>query len=31
MGMALLGKGLGDEAQVNAPAGILSWTIESID
>ena len=31
VGMALLGKGVGDEAQVNAPAGILSWTIESID
>src|SRR3990172_1258820 len=30
VGMALLGKGVGDEAQVNAPAGILSWTIESI-
>jgi len=31
VGMALLGKGVGDEAQVNAPAGILSWTVESID
>ena len=31
VGTALLGKGVGDEAQVNAPAGILRWTIESID
>jgi transcription elongation factor GreA len=31
VGMALLGKGVGDEAQVNAPAGILRWTIVSID
>jgi transcription elongation factor GreA len=31
VGMALLGKSVGDEAQVNAPAGILRWTIVSID
>jgi transcription elongation factor GreA len=31
VGMALLGKGVGDEVQVNAPAGVLRWTIESID
>ena len=31
VGMALLGKNVGDEAQVNAPAGVLRWTIESID
>jgi transcription elongation factor GreA len=30
VGMALLGKSVGDEAQVNAPAGILRWTIVSI-
>jgi transcription elongation factor GreA len=31
VGMALLGKSVGDEAQVNAPAGVLRWTIVSID
>ena len=31
VGMALLGKSLGDEVQVNAPAGIQRWTIENID
>ncbi len=31
VGMALLGKGVGDEVQVNAPAGMLRWTIESIN
>jgi transcription elongation factor GreA len=31
VGMALLGKTVGAEAQVNAPAGILRWTIENID
>jgi transcription elongation GreA/GreB family factor len=29
--MALLGKSLGDEVQVNAPAGVQRWTIENID
>jgi transcription elongation factor GreA len=31
VGMALLGKRVGDEVQVKAPAGVLRWTIESID
>jgi transcription elongation factor GreA len=31
VGIALLGKGVGDEVQVNAPAGMLRWTIQSID
>ncbi len=31
VGQALLGKGLGDEVQVNAPAGVLRWTIIDID
>ncbi len=31
VGTALLGKGVGDEVQVNAPAGTLRWTIVSID
>ena len=31
VGQALLGKGLGDEVQVNAPAGVLRWTIIEID
>jgi len=31
VGMALLGKGVGDEVQVNAPAGVLRWSIERID
>ncbi len=30
VGMALLGKSVGDEAQVEAPAGTLRWTIVSI-
>jgi len=30
VGMALLGKSVGDEVQVNAPAGVLRWTIVSI-
>ncbi len=31
VGAALLGKGVGEEVQVNAPAGVLRWTIASID
>jgi transcription elongation factor GreA len=31
VGMALLSKSLGDEVQVNAPAGVQRWTIERID
>jgi transcription elongation factor GreA len=31
VGTALLGKALGDEVQVNAPAGTLRWTIVQID
>jgi transcription elongation factor GreA len=31
VGTALLGKHVGDEVQVNAPAGALRWTIVSID
>ena len=31
VGQALLGKGVGDEVQVNAPAGVLRWTIVRID
>ena len=31
VGAALLGKGVGDEVQVNAPAGVQTWKIESID
>lgn len=31
VGLALLGKGVGDEVQVNAPAGVLRWTIVAID
>ncbi len=31
VGNALLGKGVGDEAQVNAPAGILRWTVVEIN
>jgi len=31
VGSALLGKGVGDEVQVNAPAGVLRWTIAGID
>jgi transcription elongation factor GreA len=31
VGLALLGKGLGDEVQVNAPAGVLRWTILEIN
>jgi transcription elongation factor GreA len=31
VGTALLGKAVGDEVQVNAPAGMLRWTIERID
>lgn len=31
VGQALLGKGVGDEVQVNAPAGALRWTIVQID
>ena len=30
VGLALLGKSVGDEVQVNAPAGVLRWTIVSI-
>jgi len=30
VGMALLGKSVGDEVQVNAPAGVLRWTIVRI-
>jgi transcription elongation factor GreA len=31
VGLALLGKGLGDEVEVNAPAGVLRWTILEIN
>jgi len=31
VGQALLGKGVGDEVQVHAPAGTLRWTIVRID
>ncbi len=31
VGLALLGKGVGDEVQVNAPAGVLRWTILGIN
>jgi transcription elongation factor GreA len=31
VGLALLGKDLGDEVQVNAPAGALRWTILEIN
>jgi transcription elongation factor GreA len=31
VGIALLGKAVGDEVQVNAPAGMLRWTISEID
>jgi transcription elongation factor GreA len=31
VGVALLGKGVGDEVQVNAPAGMLRWTILEIN
>ena len=31
VGVALLGKGVGDEVNVNAPAGTLRWTIVQID
>jgi transcription elongation factor GreA len=31
VGMALLGKTVGDEVEVKAPAGILRWTIVGID
>jgi len=31
VGTALLGKGVGDEAQVNAPAGVLRWTVVEIN
>src|SRR3989304_1288926 len=31
VGLALLGKAVGDEVQVNAPAGVLRWTIVKID
>jgi transcription elongation factor GreA len=31
VGTALLGKSVGDEVQVHAPAGILRWTIVEID
>jgi transcription elongation factor GreA len=31
VGVALLGKGLGDEVQVNAPAGALRWTVLEIN
>ena len=31
VGTALLGKGVGDEVQVNAPAGVLRWTILEIN
>jgi transcription elongation GreA/GreB family factor len=29
--VALLGKGVGDEVQVNAPAGPLRWTVVEIN
>ena len=31
VGVALWGKGVGDEVQVNAPAGVLRWTILEIN
>lgn len=31
VGQALLGKGVGDEVQVHAPAGTLRWTVVRID
>jgi len=31
VGIALLGKGVGDEVQVHAPAGVLRWTIVEIN
>jgi len=31
VGLALLGKGLGDKVQINAPAGALSWTVLEIN
>ena len=31
VGTALLGKGVGDEVQVNAPAGVLRWSIVEIN
>jgi len=31
VGLALLSKGVGDEVQVNAPAGVLRWTILEIN
>src|SRR5207237_6423936 len=31
VGSALLGKGVGDEVQVNAPAGVLRWTVVEIN
>jgi len=31
VGLALLGKGVGDEVQVNAPAGPLRWTVVEIN
>lgn len=31
VGVALLGKGVGDEVNVNAPAGTLRWTIVEIN
>jgi len=30
VGKALLGKGVGDEVQIHAPAGVLRWTIAHI-
>lgn len=30
VGLALLEKGVGDEVQVNAPAGVLRWTVVGI-
>ena len=31
VGVALLGKEVGDEVEMNAPAGTLRWTIVQID
>jgi len=31
VGTALLGKGVGDEIQINAPAGVLRWSIVEIN
>lgn len=31
VGQSLLAKGVGDEVQINAPAGTLRWTIVAID